>query len=87
LRGDFDTPPPDFGGSTQDRDMDADVNESEEYEKLLAVEHALELRLKEVNEALAKIDQPTYGICSKCRRPIAIERLRVNPAATVCLEC
>lgn len=87
LKGDFDTTAPDFGGSTQDRDMDADASETEEYEKLTAVEHALELRLKEVNAALATIDQPTYGICSKCRRPIAIERLRVNPAATTCLEC
>lgn len=87
LAGDFDTQAPDLGGTSRDRDIDADTSESEEYGKLIAVEQTLELRLKEVSEALERIDKPEYGICSNCKRPISIERLRANPAAATCLKC
>lgn len=87
LAGDFDTQNVNFGGTTTDRDVDADTNEVEEFEKLTAVEEALELRLKEVNEALARIDTKDYGACTKCKKSIAPDRLRANPAATTCLRC
>jgi DnaK suppressor protein len=44
-------------------------------------------RLAEINEALARIANGTYGLCERCGRPIAIERLRALPTARTCLEC
>ncbi len=36
--------------------------------------------LAEVNVALARIKEGTYGICEKTGRPIPIERLKISPS-------
>lgn len=84
LPGDYDTVFPQFEGRTASQDEN--VDEVEEYDKLLGVEHALEIRLKEVNEALDRFPTKDFGRCQKCGRPIPKERLRANPAATTCLR-
>lgn len=43
--------------------------------------------LAEIDAALARIEQGTYGICVTCGRPIAAERLEALPYATQCIEC
>ncbi|MGE4554995.1 MAG: hypothetical protein AB7D02_02630, partial [Candidatus Paceibacterota bacterium] len=45
---------------------DEDAEEVEQYETLLALEHSLELRLKDVNDALEKIENGQYGECENC---------------------
>lgn len=40
-----------------------------------------------VHEALARLDQGTYGICVDCGRPIGDERLEVRPHADRCVPC
>ncbi|MEK7087136.1 MAG: TraR/DksA C4-type zinc finger protein [Patescibacteria group bacterium] len=65
---------------------DESVNESDEDMKNKALSDRLELRLKEVNDALEKIDGETYGICEACNKPIDIERLKANPAAKTDIE-
>lgn len=47
----------------------------------------LEERLKEVTEALVRIESQTFGICKKCNKNIEIEKLEANPATTTCLAC
>lgn len=42
--------------------------------------------LDEVNHALAKIENGTYGICESSGREIRLERLRVAPQARYCME-
>jgi DnaK suppressor protein len=37
--------------------------------------------LREVREALARLDAGTYGICQQCGEPIPLARLRAYPAA------
>lgn len=63
------------------------VNEVEEYENLLPVERALESKLKDVDAALKRIEENTYGKCEKCNKEIPIERLRAFPEAKMCGEC
>lgn len=46
----------------------------------------LSARLKDVREALHKIDAGTYGICEVSGEPIEQERLEVNPAARTCTK-
>ncbi len=43
--------------------------------------------LAEVQQALARIDNGTYGICSNCGQPIPEKRLEAIPWATLCLTC
>ncbi len=57
------------------------VNESDEDMKNKALSDRLELRLKEVNDALKRMEDGTYGVCETCQKEISIERLKANPAA------
>lgn len=65
---------------------DESVNESDEDMKNKALSDRLELRLKEVNDALEKIENGTYGICGVCKKEIGIERLKADPAAKTDIE-
>jgi RNA polymerase-binding protein DksA len=42
--------------------------------------------LAQIERALAKIDDGTYGICERCGREIAEERLRARPWALLCID-
>jgi len=68
-------------------DTDDQAREVETYHGRLAIEHALETRLKEVDSALERIENGTYGLCQKCKNEIETRRLSVNPAAPLCLNC
>ena len=63
------------------------ADEVEEYTTKLNVEFNLETQLKDVNAALAKIEQGNFGICEKCKNPVALERLKVSPEALLCSNC
>ncbi len=43
--------------------------------------------LKEIDEALKRIERGTYGICEMCDESIAIGRLRAKPFAKFCTPC
>ena len=85
IADDYDTRFPNFGGRSSSPDENA--NETEAYENLLAIEYALELRLKDVGEALGKIKENNYGNCEICKEEIILNRLNANPAAKTCLAC
>ncbi len=53
----------------------------EEYGERTAIEVELEKQLIEVEEALNRIGNGTYGICEKSGKPIEVERLEAFPAA------
>ena len=44
-------------------------------------------KLKQVDEALEKIRDGSYGTCSTCEKPIPEVRLDVLPFAKFCVEC
>ncbi len=43
--------------------------------------------LQAIDEALARIDKGTYGICRDCGEPIAEPRLNAIPWTRVCISC
>lgn len=43
--------------------------------------------LNEIDAARARVDAGTYGVCERCGRPIAPERLEARPAARTCVAC
>lgn len=44
-------------------------------------------RLREVDDALARYEAGTYGICENCGREIDIARLEAIPYTRYCLRC
>jgi len=47
----------------------------------------LDQNREQVEHALEKLREGTYGICEGCGRRIPEARLRYQPAATRCVEC
>ena len=43
--------------------------------------------LKEIEYALFKMNNNTYGICEMCEETIGIQRLKVKPQAKYCIVC
>ena len=88
LKGDWDTRFPKWnGGEAGSAALEKAADEVEEYSTLLPIEYSLELRLKNINLALEKIEKGKYGICEKCGKEIPIARLKVSPEARFCLKC
>lgn len=56
------------------------------YDLGLAVIDQHLMVLREVEQALQRMDRGTYGVCIDCGNPIAYERLQAYPAAQRCLE-
>ena len=40
-----------------------------------------------IREALARIDNGSYGICEACGEDISVQRLKARPVTTQCIEC
>jgi DnaK suppressor protein len=40
-----------------------------------------------IEEALAKIEEGTYGQCEMCEEPIEVKRLEAQPMAEMCIRC
>jgi|SaaInlStandDraft_1057018.scaffolds.fasta_scaffold12018_2 DnaK suppressor protein len=43
--------------------------------------------LKQVDDALQRIEKGEYGQCEECSKKITLERLRAIPFASFCLSC
>ena len=58
-----------------------------EVEKGLILEKRVREQLAEVEHALDKFDQGSYGLCDVCGQPIEPARLEALPHANLCLSC
>ena len=59
---------------------------AERGETLALVEQARE-RLADIDHALARMDEGSYGTCERCGDPIAEPRLEARPMSRYCIEC
>jgi DnaK suppressor protein len=41
----------------------------------------------DIDAALGRLDNGTYGKCERCGREIPIERLEARPTARLCVAC
>ena len=64
-----------------------EATESFELEKRLSLEKRIRGQLAEVEHALKKFENGTYGLCDNCRQPINPARLEALPQANLCLRC
>jgi RNA polymerase-binding protein DksA len=65
----------DAATATLDREIDYTLGENSEQV------------LAEIDDALQRIEDGTFGTCRTCGQPIAPERLEAMPWATQCIDC
>ena len=63
----------DMATATFDRELDEGLEEGAQH------------TLQQVERALARIDDGTYGTCERCGKPIGEDRLRARPSAALCI--
>jgi RNA polymerase-binding transcription factor DksA len=71
--------------STQAQHQDDIGTETINREVDLSVLESVEAELADVEYALRRIDNGTYGACEACGKPIGDDRLEAVPAARFCL--
>lgn len=65
----------------------ADVgSETFEREKDFSILEQVEAELADVDRALRRLDDGTYGTCEACGHPIGDDRLEAMPAARFCVS-
>src|SRR5437016_10699697 len=67
--------------------MADDANQTFEQETMLTLERSARRHLDQVNEALARIEAGTYGMCANCGKPINPARLEARPSSLLCIDC
>ena len=65
----------DTATAMHDREMDSTLEDNSEH--VLAA----------IDAALRRIEDGTYGVCRKCGKQIAPERLEARPWADLCIDC
>lgn len=74
-------------GSTANPDR-ADMAYEYDYRgRRRSVLEQLEEQLADVDKALDRIEEGTYGICANCGKAIMPERLEALPYAKLCIDC
>ena len=65
-------------------DMAADTYERELSGNLASSEQGV---LYQIDDALKRIDEGTFGICQQCNTPVTMRRLKAVPYASLCIAC
>ncbi len=65
-------------------DMSSDTYERELAMNIASTEQAV---LYQIDEALKRMDEGTYGVCQSCSRPITLSRLKAVPYTSLCIDC
>jgi DnaK suppressor protein len=55
-------------------------------EEEIAIDNSLRGMITEIDNALERIANGTYGKCERCGKPIPLKRLEARPFSTLCLE-
>ena len=72
----------------EDPSDSGDLSQQSHEEWLFLNRNSLEKSLlREVEEALLRVEEGTYGICQECEEPISAKRLQALPWAKFCVRC
>jgi DnaK suppressor protein len=78
-------------GMTNDRDSFPDPTDRANLETdrnfLLRIRDRERKLIGKIKEALARIDDGSFGICEECGADISEERLKARPVTTLCIDC
>lgn len=76
-----------------ERDIDMDGDETDLIQGSMLAEMNARLntrastKLKQIENALSKIEDKSYGICQDCEESIPEKRLLINPHFQTCVSC
>jgi RNA polymerase-binding protein DksA len=76
----------DSGEGAGDDQADAGTKTFEREHEMSLAANSRDL-LSQVERALQRLDDKTYGICESCGNPIGKARLQAFPRATLCVTC
>ena len=78
----------DFSVCTDDRYDELDQATTDvEQSMRMRLRNRETLYIKKVEEALARIEEGTFGECDSCGEDIELRRLEARPTATLCVGC
>jgi DnaK suppressor protein len=67
---------------------EGDLSQQSHEEWIFLNRNTLEIKLlREVEAAVRRIEQGTYGVCHECEEPISAKRLDALPWAKYCVKC
>jgi DnaK suppressor protein len=67
---------------------EGDLSQQHHEEWIFLNRNTIDMKLlREISDALHRIDQDTYGICMECDEPISGKRLDAVPWARYCVTC
>src|SRR5580704_5070090 len=67
---------------------EGDLSQQSHEEWIFLNRNTLDIKLlREVQDALRRIEQGTYGVCYECEEPISVKRLEAVPWAKFCVSC
>jgi DnaK suppressor protein len=67
---------------------EGDLSQQHHEEWIFLNRNSLDMKLlREITDALHRIDQGTYGTCMECEQPISVKRLDAVPWARYCVTC
>ncbi|HEY8472877.1 MAG TPA: TraR/DksA C4-type zinc finger protein [Natronosporangium sp.] len=69
------------------QELTADTSDPGELHNRSALAAATRQSLAEIHDALRRIRENRYGICTRCEAEIPRERLEVLPHARLCVPC
>ncbi len=68
-------------------DLADEASESIERELIYDLSITEKNEVDEIDTALKKIEDKSYGVCESCEKEIPIERMKVKPYAKNCTKC
>jgi DnaK suppressor protein len=67
---------------------EGDLSQQHHEEWIFLNRNTIDMKLlREISDALIRIDQGTYGVCLECEEPISAKRLEALPWARYCVTC
>ncbi|MEW6058889.1 MAG: TraR/DksA C4-type zinc finger protein [Actinomycetota bacterium] len=83
----FATSQSDMSGEVSFDDENADAGTfTFERERDLSIENNVRDLLAKIDRALTRMDEGTYGICSRCGKPIEKARVKALPYVDLCIK-
>jgi DnaK suppressor protein len=72
-------------------DRESELEESAQKDRMTRLESRLtergQILLRQIDDALERIDTGTFGECERCGNEISQARLKAMPTAALCIEC
>ena len=70
-----------------EKDFAEQATQSENDDVLAALDDEAQLMVMQIDAALARVEQGSYGICTACGESIKAERLKVISYVELCIGC